>query len=138
MSEAQIGWGAGVNLDGVDLEEVVSFPLPDEQVEEVEVTHLKSPQKRREFIAGMIDAGEVEVALNYIPNSATDVKIRELKTSGEVVTVVFTIPDDTATWEITTSCFVKGYGRGPVAASEKMSCTVRLRITGAQTEVAGV
>ena len=137
MSEAQIGWGAGVTLDAVELVEVVSFALPDEQVDEVEVTHLKSPQKRREYIAGLIDAGEVEVELNYVPGSATDVKIKELKDSGEVVPVIFTIPDGAGTWEVTTTTFVKGYGRGPVSAGEKMTCSVRLRITGAQTEAAG-
>lgn len=145
MSDATIGWGGEVQLstsssvDGlVELVEVVSFGLPDDQADEVEVTHLKSPGKRKEFISGLTDGGEVEVSLNYVPGSATDLLVRAAKDAGDERAVRFIIPDQAgvAAWQITTSCFVKGYARGPVSVGEKIAATIRLRITGAQSEAA--
>lgn len=145
MSEARIGWGGECQLGAsssvaslVELEEVTSFGLPDDQADEVEVTHLKSPDRRKEFISGLTDGGEVEVSLNYVPGSATDVLIRDAKDAGDTRAVRFIIPDEqgVAEWQITTQCFVKGYSRGPVTAGEKIAATVRLRITGAQSEAA--
>lgn len=146
-SDARIGWGGAVHLSTdatvlnlTELVEVVSFGLPDEEVDEVEVTHLKSPDKRREFIAGLSDGGEVEVTLNYVPGSATDVLIRAAKAAGDTRAVRFVIPDEDGTpgWQIDTFAFVKGYSRGPVAAGDKIESTVRFRITGAQTEAVSV
>lgn len=145
MTDARIGWGGEVQLSSsssvaglVELVEVVSFSLPDDQADEVEATHLKSPNKRKEFISGLTDGGEVEVTLNYVPGSATDILIRDAKDDGDTRAVRFIIPDQTgvAAWQITTTCFVKGYSRGPISAGDKIEATVRLRITGAQSEAA--
>lgn len=145
MSEARIGWGGEFQLsssdavgDLVEIGEVVSFGLPDDQLDEVEVTHLKSPSRRREFISGLQDGGEIEVTLNYVPGSASDIMIRAAKEAGDVRAVRFIIPDTDGTpaWQITTSGFVKGYARGPISAGDKIEATLRIRITGAQTEAA--
>ena len=140
MSDALIGWGAMVEFHNgtslIELQEVVSFPLPDDEADDVEVTHLKSAGKRREYISGLIDGGTVDVELNYVPGSATDALIRAQKALGLVRTIVFTIPDGDTGWEITTSAFIKGYARGPIEAGGKLNSVVRFRITGAQTEAA--
>ncbi|MGZ8328096.1 MAG: phage tail tube protein [Allosphingosinicella sp.] len=146
MSDAIIGWGSAVRLwdpslgtpDFVELVEVVSFSLPDDEVDEVEVTHLKSPGKRREFRSTLIDGGTVDVELNYLPGSATDELIRKCKAAGDVQPIEFVVPDEVGdpAWEVTTGGFVKGYARGPFAAGDKVSATVRLRISGAQSEAA--
>ena len=121
MSEARIGWGGEFQLsssdavgDLVEIGEVVSFGLPDDQLDEVEVT------------------------LNYVPGSASDIMIRAAKEAGDVRAVRFIIPDTDGTpaWQITTSGFVKGYARGPISAGDKIEATLRIRITGAQTEAA--
>jgi hypothetical protein len=141
-SDARIGWGGEVHLHNgttlTQLVEVVSFGLPDEDVNEVEVTHLKSPNKYREFIAGLADRGEVEVSLNYVPGSTTDTLIRAARAAGDTRAVKFVLPNQTgaAAWEITTSAYVSGYSRGPVTAGDKIEATLRLRITAAQTEAA--
>lgn len=142
-SEASIGWGGEVhlstdlttgNLD--ELIEVVSFGLPDAAVDEVEVTHLKSPDRYKEFIAGLADRGSVEVTLNYVPGSATDLLISAARAAGTTRAVRFVLPDQAGdpAWQIDTFAFVQGYARGPVAAGDKMEATLRLRITGSQTE----
>lgn len=145
MSDAAIGWGGEVQLSTsdsvnglVELDEVVSFGLPDDTADKVEVTHLKSPQKRKEYIRGLIDGGDIEVSLNYLPGSATDILIRDALSDGDVRAIRFIIPDQagSAYWQITTACICIGYGRGPIAAGEKMSATVRFTITGSQNEAA--
>lgn len=142
-SEATIGWGGEVHLSTdntatnlTELVEVVSFGLPDEDVDEVEVTHLKSPNRYKEFIAGLADRGSVEVTLNYVPGSATDTLISAARAAGDTRAVKFVIPDQTGApaWEISTFAFVQGYARGPVSAGDKIEATLRLRITGDQTE----
>lgn len=145
MSDARIGWGGEVQLstsiseDGLtELVEVVSFGLPDEQADEVEVTHLKSEDRRKEYISGLTDGGEVEVGLNYVPGSATDILIRDAKDAGDIRAVRFIIPgtDGEPAWQITTTGFVKGYKRGPLAPGDKIEATVTIRITGAADEAA--
>ncbi len=145
MSEARIGWGGEFHLSTdetpsnyFELVEVVSFGLPNDQADEVEVTHLKSPNKRKEYIRGLLDGGEVEVSLNYDPGSATDLAIVDARDTGDVRAIKFVLPDQTGEpeWEIETFGFVKGYARGPVQAGEKIESTVTIRITGAQEEQA--
>ena len=140
MSDALLGWGASVQFHNgtalIELVEVVSFPLPDDETDDVEVTHLKSPGRRREYISGLIDGGTVDVEMNYVPGSATDALIRTQKALGLTRTIVFTIPDGDEGWEVTTSAYIKGYARGPIEAGDKMNAVVRFRITGDQTEAA--
>lgn len=144
-SSARIGWGGEVHLSTdntvlnlTELVEVVSFGLPDADVDEVEVTHLKSPNRYREFVAGLADRGAVEVTLNYVPGSATDTLIAAARAARDVRAVRFVIPDidGTPAWQIDTFAFVQGYARGPVSAGDKIEATLRLRITGDQTEAA--
>ncbi len=142
-SLARIGWGGAfflstnlTTLGLVEMVEVTSFGLPDEVVDEVEVTHLKSPDRRKEFISGLSDGGTVEVTLNYVAGSATDLAIRNAKASGSTRAIRFVLADQAgaAAWNIDTFGFVQGYARGPVSAGDKMESTVRIRVTGAQTE----
>lgn len=139
--KASIGWGGEVHLHNgtalVELKQVVSFGLPEDETDEVETTHLKSPGKRREFISGLTDGGEVEVGLNYRPGSDTDILIRSARAAGDARPVKFVIPEDgEPAWEIDTTAIVRRHARGDVAAGDKMEATVTFRITGASTEAA--
>lgn len=147
MSETQepsIGWGGEVYLSTDDspgnlqeLVQVVSFQLPNDEVDEVEVTHLKSPDRRKEFIAGLIDGGEVQVVLNYRPGSDTDTLIRDAKAAHDTRAIRFVIPENgIAAVQIDTFAWIKGYDRGEVSAGEKMEATVTFRITGSETQEA--
>lgn len=147
MAETQlpsIGWGGefwmSTDATEANLEEmvqVVSFGLPNDEVEEVETTHLKSPNRRREFISGLRDGGEVEVVLNYRPGSDTDAAIRGALAAGDKRYVRFVVPNTgSAAYEIDTTVIVRSYDRGEVTADEKMEATVTLRVTGDETQTA--
>ena len=49
-----------------DVGEVVSIGGPSVDVSVVEVTHLASPSRAKEFIAGLIDPGEFEFEANFL------------------------------------------------------------------------
>jgi hypothetical protein len=144
MQDPSIGWGGEVWLSTddsvanlVELVQVVSFGLPNEEIDEVEVTHLKSPNRRKEYISGLIDGGEVEVVLNYRPGSDTDEALRAAKAAGDVRAIRFIIPHNgVAAYMVDTTAYVSGYDRGTVEAGEKMEATVTFRITGDETQSA--
>jgi hypothetical protein len=148
MTDARIGWGGKVYLGTSALEstlmllsEVVDTTFPQDEADEVEVTHLASPGKRKEFIAGLIDGGEVTVTLNYTPGSATDLLLAAALEDGETRSVRFVVPseagDGSADWNFTTSGFVKRYAPNSMSAGDKISATAVIRITGAQQQGAG-
>lgn len=142
--EASIGWGGEVWL-GTDatvgtlaeLVQVVSFTLPDNATDRVETTHLKSPNRRREYTSGLVDGGEVEVVLNFRPGSDTDQKIEDAQADGDEKSVRFVVPQlGVAAWDYTTTGIVTGYNRGAVTADGKMEATMTIAITGAVTSAA--
>ena len=143
MSEARIGWGGELQIstsaspDGlVEIGEVKEFALPSDEADEVEVTHLKSPDRRKEFIAGLIDGGSVEATINYVPGSASDLLLADARDTGTVRAVRFILPDQVgdAAWHITTSGFVKKYAANSVTPGEPIMATLTIRITGESNE----
>ncbi|SMF70520.1 phage tail tube protein [Allosphingosinicella indica] len=141
MTEARTGYGGEFWLGDeddelVELVEVVSFTLPNAQTETVEATHLKSPGRRREYIPGMIEDGELEVVINYVPGSATDALIRAAQTAGDTRAFKAVLPRSTTDWEVEGFVIVTGFDRGEIAGGEKMEGTITLRLTGATTEAA--
>ena len=148
MTEARIGWGGEVHLSSdnteanlVELAEVTNCSFPQDEVDEHEVTHLKSPNKRKEFIAGMRDGGEVTINLNYVPGGATDLLLTAALEAGTTRKVKFVIPDDsgagTADWNIVTSGFVKRYAPDGMEPNAPVTATAVIRITGAQEQGTG-
>ena len=134
MADGKIGYGSTVRIGRgatptwTELAFVGDIEMPDEQIDEVEVTHMKSPGRRKQFIAGLIDGGEVSIPMNYIQGSDTDDLLLELKASGEVVQIEITLTAD-GTPEIYAG-FLKGYARtAPIA--DKMMATATFRLSEA-------
>lgn len=142
--EASVGWGGEVHLSTddqvaglVELVQVVSFGLPQDEVERVETTHLKSPNRRREYTSGLVDGGEVEVVLNFRPGSDTDTALEAALAAGDERAARFVVPElGTPAYDYDTLVIVTGYDKGQVTAGEKMEATVTMAITGAVTKAA--
>ena len=139
--EASTGYNGEVHLstDGTaanlaELKQVVMFSLPSDTAERVETTHLKSPNRRREYTSGMIDGGEVEVTLNFRPGSDTDLAIEDALAGGDVRAARFVIPElGVPTYQYDTTVVVTGYDKGEVVADGKMEATVTMAMSGAVT-----
>uniref|UniRef100_UPI000E49256A phage tail tube protein n=1 Tax=Oceanicella sp. SM1341 TaxID=1548889 RepID=UPI000E49256A len=96
-----------------------------EQVDEIEVTHMGSPGRRKQFIPGLTDGGEVGVPMNHIPGSPTDVLLQSLRASREEVLIEITLPGAEPE---TYAGFLKGYTRtAPIA--DKMTATATFRLS---------
>lgn len=142
MTSALIGYGSEFWLDNASgtltqLAEILSVTPPNPQVATVEATHMASPNRRREYIAGLIEDGEGTFEMNYVPGSATDILIRAALADGVTRSYKIVLPDGDAGWEITGDCVVTGYERNP-PIDDRMTAVLTVRFTGAASEAAGV
>lgn len=140
MTAARIGYGTEFYLDDAmgaltKLDEVLSVTPPNPQVADVEATHMTSPNRRREYIAGLIEDGEGTFEFNYVPGNATDDLIQAALSDGAVRSYKIILPDGTSGWEITGDCIVKGWVRN-VPIDDRMTATLTVRFTGASNEAA--
>jgi len=116
MTEATIGYGTqirigvGVTPTWTTLAEIKDVTWPVAEADDIEATHMASPNRTKEFISGLTDNGEVVVPMNWVPGSATDVLLAGLKASGELVQVEFTDNTDGATPEVYVG-YVRRYSR---------------------------
>lgn len=139
---AGTGWNGAFWLDNAavtpvltELKQVKSFTLPQDEVERVEITHLKSANRRREYAPGMIEGGEFEVTLNFRAGSDTDQLLAAALTAGTTRGFKAVIPErGVAVWQITGTGIVTGYDRGEVNPDDAMEATVTIKISGATTE----
>lgn len=139
MTNAKSGWGGAFTFDDnsgtpTELVEVVSFTLPNGETEKLDATHLKSPNRRREFVSGMIDDGDLEVVLNYVPGSATDLLLSQAHTEGDTRDYQAAVPRATGLWLFDGTAFVSGYDRGEIVADGIMRATVTFTLVGSSTE----
>jgi hypothetical protein len=112
-----------------ELVQVVSFSLPSDTGERVETTHLKSPNRRRQYTSGMIDPGEIEITLNFRPGSDTDVAIEGALSDGDERYLRLVIPElGVPTWQYDLKGVILTYDKGTVEADGKMEATVTFAI----------
>lgn len=139
MTNARSGWGGEFHFDNnsdvlTEWSEVKSFTLPNGETEKLDATHLKSPNRRREFVSGMIDDGDLTIVLNYVPGSQTDLDIMQAFTEGDTRDYMAVVPRATTDWEITGTGFVSGVDRGEITPDGVMEVTVTLTLVGSPTE----
>lgn len=141
-TEAQIGLGTEFWLDNnagtpvlTRLGEIISVTPPNPQTARVEATHMASPNRRREYISGLIDDGEGTFTMNYVPGSATDLLIQGAQLSGLTKGYKIVIPDGVDQWQIEGDCIVTGYERD-IPVDDRMVATLTVAFTGASTESA--
>lgn len=140
MTAAKTGWGGEFWFDNnsgslTELVEVKSFTLPNGTVEQLDATHLKSPGRRREKIAGMIDDGDLSVTLNYVPGSVTDLLIMQAFTEGDIRSYAAEIPRASGVnWVVSGDAFISGVDRGEITPDGIMEVTVTFTLSGAPTE----
>lgn len=102
--------------------------------EEIDVTTLDSPDNFKEYIAGVMDAGEVALA-GYIKDENSMSSMYSLATSRDVKSWKVEFPDG-ATW--TFSGFVKSFKEGESSVDGVRNYTGSLRISGKPTYTGAV
>lgn len=138
MSDTKIGWGASVWMEDetntlTELAEVIELAIPNPQIDEVEATHFKSPDRSKEYIPGLKDNGEISIGMNFIAGSDTDLLITAaLQTVRGFMVVVPTI-EDAGGWAYTFDGLLKGYEKN-VPIGDRQTATITIRVSGAVTE----
>lgn len=138
-SGALLGYGSRMLLESLDspnqfydLGEVFNITPPSATADQIDVTHMQSPDRRREFISGLIDGGECSFEMNYIPGSDADESLNAILDAD---------PDERRrTWRIiypnsivhTFDAELTGY-EPSVPTDDKMTATVTLKVTGVVT-----
>lgn len=121
-----IGYGTGITANGSEVIEVIEVTPPNSTADRVEVTHMKSPGRRREYIAGLQGDGTASFAINWKPGSAADVLLRGLKATGETVAWV-------VTWASGVTCTFSGsiltYEKS-VPIDDRMTATLEIATSG--------
>ena len=111
------------------LAEVFEVTPPEIAIDQVEVTHFKSPGRSREYIPALSDNGTAAASMNYVPNSATDQLLDGLVGTGDVKTIRITYPNGAT---VTFSGFVSGYSKA-IPVADRMTAEVQFKVTGAIT-----
>ncbi len=109
------------------LAEVFEVTPPEISVDQVEVTHFKSAGRSREYIPALSDNGTASASMNYVPNSATDQLLDGLLTSGDVVKMKITYPNDAT---VTFDAFVSGYSKS-IPVADRMTAEAQFKVSGA-------
>lgn len=131
-TQASIGYGTFFHISEdlgatwTEMAEVYDITAPNDSVDEVDATHMQSPNRTREFIPGLIDPGEASFEMNFVPGSPSDLKIAALKTAGTRVRCRITFPNAVA-WTFTG--WVSGY-EPAVPTDDRMTASVTWRVSG--------
>lgn len=112
----------------VDVAECTSITWPGYTRDAVEATHLNSDDQFREYIPGLMDAGEVTLELNFVP-SVSDVIIAAL-TAPTIQQFKLTAPNGV---NMVLKGIVTAYQPGPFTSEEKMSASATIKVTGKPT-----
>lgn len=106
--------------------EVTDITPPSSTVDQIDVTHMKSPNRQREFIPGLSDPGSAGFSMNFIPGSPSDLKIQEIRASGEQVLCRITFPN-AVSWTFTGQ--IESY-EPAIPTEDKMTADVSWKVSG--------
>lgn len=136
-SQADTGYGGKFHRESddspsvyVEVAEVLSITPPQLSREEVDVTHLQSPNEYNEYRPGMKDGGSPTISMAFLPANATNVNMLADFEDGTLRNYKITYPD-TSTWIF--EAFISGYTPGEIANNERITAEVTFRINGKPT-----
>lgn len=137
-TQGAIGWGTLIEVEtavvGVyeEIHEVRTAAPGNSQADEVEMTHFGSPNRKKEFIQGLIDDGEASLELNWAPDVYLDhQQLRHDNDDGTVRNYRVLLPRVMET--IYFSAFVKALSPA-LSPSGAVTMTVTLRRSGQTVE----
>jgi len=140
-SQAVIGWGTylaiGNTADAAvearfdtftNMVELKTVEPPDEQADDIEVTHFGSPNRTKEYIRGLIDAGEATFGINYQPVAHTEqAALVALKNSGEKRNIRIVLAGGIETIDF--PGYVKGFKRN-LGPNDAITADITLKVAG--------
>ena len=137
MTSARIGygtkyeiWDASLTVPAfVEVAEVITVTPGEATADRVDATHMQSPGRRREYISGLIDNGEASFEINWIPGNTTDVLLRGLLASGDVLEHRITFNNGQ---RVTFDAAVTGFSKA-IPIDDRMTATITVAVSGDET-----
>ena len=90
---------------------------------------MTSPDRTKEFIAGLNDPGETSFDINFLPGTGDDTVLQGKRNTATVTNYQITFPN-AATW--TFAAILTGYVPG-VPVNDRMTATVTFKLTSSYT-----
>jgi predicted secreted protein len=138
MTSAAIGYGTKYSVWNatatptpalVEIAEVINVTPGAATADRIDATHMQSPGRRREYIAGLIDTGEASFEINWIPGNATDELLRGLMDSGATVQHKIEFPNGVS---VSYDAAIIGYEK-EIPVDDRMTATITVAVSGAET-----
>lgn len=138
-TNAKIGHGALFKIENsasppvlTTVGEITSITMPSISRDAVDVTHSESPEKWREFIAGLKDGGEVSCELNFVPGAAGTTLLMAQLDVDTVSVCEISLPMFATAYKWSFNAILTGFDpQAPIA--EKQVATVTFKVTGKPT-----
>ena len=133
MSDGIQGSGVSLSIGGTAVGNIISVGGPDQSRDSIDISTMDSIEKFREFIPGMIDAGEITAELNYDATTISVLLQAQLTASADTIVVGF---GDGLTTAVGPTFTCPGFMTALGAAlpfDDKMTQTISLKFTGKPT-----
>ena len=129
MSTGIHGHGSTLSIGGTTVGNIITIAGPDETRDPIDISTMDSTAKWREFIPGMIDAGEATIDLNF--DGTTVAALLHAQLTATAQSIIITTSDvDTATF--TANGFITALGHA-IPFDDKITQSVTIKFTGAGT-----
>lgn len=114
----------------IELQQVKSFKIPEPGTrEQVEDTHLKTPDRRRSTISTFYEDSDFEVVLNSRLRSDTDAAISAQLADDTTLPFLAVVPEDgEPASQVAGTCRCIGYDRGTVENGVLLAATATFRV----------
>ncbi len=132
MTVATVAYGLTFATSG-SIVGITNLDGPNVDRDMIEITNLSSTGQAKEFLAGLIDAGEVSIDVSYQPQNSTHKAILTALVAASQAAATYTITlTDSGASTIAQSMFVKSFKlKGAVA--DKLAATFTFKGTGVVT-----
>jgi len=136
MSDGIAAYGTILAIEGSAIAEVNSLSGPGLSLDPIEITHHESPDAWKEFVGGLLDAGEIPLDVNFIPTATTHTanasgSLLYTMISRAAAAFTLTWPDSTA-WSF--DALVTAF-EPSAPVDDKLGASVTLKLTGAPSDI---
>lgn len=133
MSTGIHGHGASLTIAGTAVGNINTISGPNLTRDSIDISTMDSGTKHREFIPGMIDAGEISVDLQY--DGTTVATLLKNQLTASAAAIVLSVPDAgtvTTSSTYTGTGFITSLGHA-IPYDDKVTQSVGIKLTGTLT-----
>lgn len=133
MSTGIHGHGASLTIAATAVGNINTISGPNLTRDSIDISTMDSGTKHREFIPGMIDAGEISVDLQYDGTTVATLLKNQLTASAQAI--VLSVPDAgtvTTSSTYTGTGFITSLGHA-IPHDDKVTQSVGIKLTGTLT-----